>query len=241
MNFNLFKNSKRGGTFTCDICSCDHYITPKAIVNMEAPTCKECIKKKSKIIKKRPLKIRSKKIITRFIDKKFKITQEKQRRVKISPTKYTRLWMELSDLEKERAINLKNSGLPNRHVAQILKMDILSLYNAIYKKKYKSKKGKAYMLVYSRISSFTKGYSRFSVDDLLAKIGLNPKCYITGQSIDLTNGESYQLDHIIPKSKDGSSTIDNCGLCLKQVNQMKLDMSLEELKKYCKLILNIND
>src|SRR6266436_6333987 len=48
--------------------------------------------------------------------------------------------------------------------------------------------------------------------DALIKFGDKPRCYLTGVLINLNDSSSYSLDHIMPISKGGKSTLENCGL-----------------------------
>jgi 5-methylcytosine-specific restriction endonuclease McrA len=77
----------------------------------------------------------------------------------------------------------------------------------------------------------------YSYKDVLDKIGENPKCYLTGDSIDLSDSSSYQLDHIVPTSKGGTNDLSNLQICTKQANIAKSNLSLDELKMLCKKIL----
>lgn len=77
----------------------------------------------------------------------------------------------------------------------------------------------------------------FNVSQLLAKVGNRPTCYLTGRQIDLTDGASYHLDHIVPLSKGGTSNLDNVGLLISDVNQMKGNLTINELKALCQEIL----
>ena len=79
---------------------------------------------------------------------------------------------------------------------------------------------------------------KFSLQDLIDKIGDNPSCYITGRPIDLTDGKSYHLDHIIPISKGGDNTIDNCQIACKEANQAKHNLSYDEFVQLCKEVVN---
>lgn len=73
----------------------------------------------------------------------------------------------------------------------------------------------------------------FSLDDLLKHIGDNPRCYFTNQSIDLSISSSYSLDHKIPKSRGGSSNLDNLVLTTSTVNKAKHNLLPDEFIKLC--------
>lgn len=82
--------------------------------------------------------------------------------------------------------------------------------------------------------------ANFTVDELLDKIGDNPKCYITGTKINIENTKSWHLDHVIPRSKGGSNNIENANICTKEANMSKSDLSLEDFITLCKTVLNHN-
>lgn len=96
-------------------------------------------------------------------------------------------------------------------------------------------------------SGHTHGYVnnikfKYSYKDVLNKIGADPKCYLTGEPIDLSKPETYQLDHIIPTSKGGSNDLSNLGLCCRDANYAKGNLSLKELHALCKKIyFHLND
>ncbi len=77
----------------------------------------------------------------------------------------------------------------------------------------------------------------YTYNELLEKIGSNPKCYLTGKPIDLDNPKTYHLDHIIPATKGGSNNIDNIGLLEPIVNKMKHDLMIDEFIDKCIQIL----
>jgi len=79
--------------------------------------------------------------------------------------------------------------------------------------------------------------SMFNYNDFIKKIGNNPKCYLTGRDINLSNGRSYHLDHIIPISRGGDNSIENCGLTCREANQAKNNMLLEDFYKLCEDVL----
>lgn len=80
----------------------------------------------------------------------------------------------------------------------------------------------------------------YGMNDVLEKLGQNPICYMTGKPIDLTQPDTYQLDHRIPVSRGGTNELDNLELCDATVNQSKYNMLPDEFIKMCKLILEHN-
>lgn len=83
--------------------------------------------------------------------------------------------------------------------------------------------------------------SNYTCQDVLAKIGPNPQCYLTGTPIDLDDSASYHLDHIIPTSRGGSNNLDNLQICLKDVNTAKGQLMLDEFYKLCEDVLKYRD
>lgn len=86
-----------------------------------------------------------------------------------------------------------------------------------------------------------KGSSKqlFGYKDVLNKFGRYTKCYISGEDIDLIEGD-YAFDHIVPRSKGGFNTLKNLGITTKKINFMKHDLLLEEFIKLCIKILKFN-
>jgi len=79
--------------------------------------------------------------------------------------------------------------------------------------------------------------SDLNFQDVLLKIGDQPKCYLTGRTIDLSKPKTYHFDHIVPVSKGGKNTIDNFGLTSKEANMAKNDLLLEDFIKLCSDVL----
>lgn len=77
----------------------------------------------------------------------------------------------------------------------------------------------------------------FTEEELRKRIGDNPKCYLTGVSINLNNSKEYNLDHIVPASLGGENSLENCGLSSAKANQLKGFFTIEELKGLCELFL----
>ena len=79
----------------------------------------------------------------------------------------------------------------------------------------------------------------FNYKDVLEYYGENTRCYLSGVDINLFKN-NYQFDHIIPISRGGDNSFDNLGITHKTVNQMKHNLTPDELIKWCKLILENN-
>jgi 5-methylcytosine-specific restriction endonuclease McrA len=93
-------------------------------------------------------------------------------------------------------------------------------------------------MISKRINGFTRGEKQmFHFDELMEKIGDNPRCAMTGRTINLQNRKSWQLDHIIPSSKGGDDTLENCQLVCTEANQSKANMTEQEHLNLCREIL----
>lgn len=79
----------------------------------------------------------------------------------------------------------------------------------------------------------------FTWEDVVEKYGENTFCYLSGEKINLFD-TNYQLDHIIPASRGGSNCFSNLGITHKVINQMKGDLTPEELIDWCSKILIFN-
>jgi 5-methylcytosine-specific restriction endonuclease McrA len=83
-----------------------------------------------------------------------------------------------------------------------------------------------------------KGDYMFTIQQLMEKLGENPKCYLTGKSINLADSRTYSLDHIVPRSKGGDNSLENCGLTCSDANRAKHDLTLEEFIALCKSVVD---
>lgn len=113
-------------------------------------------------------------------------------------------------------------------------------------KRYSTKKGALYKKLqgfcynYGKFSKTRKYYPIFDFAGIEKRFNDNPKCYLTGENIDLKNMKSYSLDHINPVSKGGKSNIENMGLATRQANQSKSDLTLKEFIDLCVKVLRHN-
>ena len=101
----------------------------------------------------------------------------------------------------------------------------------------------------SKIATFYRGNRRssvrpkvvkFTVQQLKDKIGSEPRCYLTGERIDISKPETYSLDHIVAVSKGGESSLANCGLVTSEVNYAKQDLSVDEFIALCERVVKHN-
>jgi len=121
------------------------------------------------------------------------------------------------------------------------------LQKKLYTFRYKDNLGKR---VLSKVRDFqrregskntiTKPELNFSIDDFLLKIGNEPKCYLSGEIINLYETKLYSIDHIIPATKGGENTIENAGLISSSINKMKSDITVEEFLEKCIQVLKFN-
>ena len=140
--------------------------------------------------------------------------------------------------EKERAKNTYNKNTPKDCIARKLntfksRMKIEKIRNKYvnFRRAKKNRKitGK------DVVNNIKKNYTK---QDVIDKIGEHPVCYLTGRPIDLCDTKTYQFDHIIPVSKGGTNDLSNLGVCCKEANQAKGELSVKELHNLCKEILS---
>jgi 5-methylcytosine-specific restriction endonuclease McrA len=143
----------------------------------------------------------------------------------------------LGNNQKEKALkrNKKTSSKPE-----------FVLQKKLYVFRYRDNLGKR---VLSKVRDFQRRDSsklssmqeiNFSFDDFLLKIGDEPKCYLSGEPINLYETKSYSIDHITPASKGGENTIENAGLISSSINKMKSDITVEEFLEKCIQVLEYN-
>ena len=93
---------------------------------------------------------------------------------------------------------------------------------------------------YDKWSRSMKKNTDITIQDLINKFGENPKCYLTGDDIDINDIKSYQFDHVIPKSRGGDNSLDNIQIATKTANLSKSDMTPDEFFFLCKKVLEHN-
>lgn len=118
----------------------------------------------------------------------------------------------------------------------------IEAFNKIKKLKKKSlKRNLDIKLIYSKICKFngdSDNMNNLKLEEFMEKYeGKEVKCYLTGDLIDITKPRTYEFDHIIPKSRNGDSSIENLGICTRQANRSKSDMTCEEYLELCKKVI----
>lgn len=74
---------------------------------------------------------------------------------------------------------------------------------------------------------------KFTVDEFKEKFKDATECYLTGRPIDFSDTRTYQLDHVVPRSRGGSNSLKNCEVAVKEANYAKGNQSLEEFILMC--------
>lgn len=150
----------------------------------------------------------------------------------------------LSDEQKEKAHLRNQKHRSNQHpYAKKLEAFRASKRSTFEKQRlHKAKK-----LIQLKIETFHRGDNRmtyakptFTIDDVISKFGENPKCYLTGKQLNIHEPRTYAFDHILPVTRGGDNSIDNLGLCSKEANQAKFNMTNEEFFALCKQVLEHN-
>lgn len=122
----------------------------------------------------------------------------------------------------QKAIRTKMNSFKSRHLTKVVSSKTKTF-------KRRTKKNKT---IVNNIPEGNYGYN-----DVLAKIGPNPKCYLTGESIDLYKGDTYEFDHITPISLGGTNDLSNLQIASKNANQAKGSLTVDEFHKLCKEVL----
>jgi len=145
---------------------------------------------------------------------------------------------DLSEMQR-----LKNLGHNHKEISEIIGC---SYYTVIYHLNPERKtKQRAWFKdsyhnqhLLSKMTAFKKYGNTidFSLADLLEHIGDNPTCYFTSQPINLSIPSSYSLDHKIPKSRGGSSNLDNLVLTTSAVNKAKHNLLPDEFIQLCRSV-----
>ena len=99
-----------------------------------------------------------------------------------------------------------------------------------FKKRMKGEKNRSHW----RVNNLSEN---FNCEDVVEKIGLTPRCYLTGRKIDLNKPKEYNLDHIVPITLGGTNDLSNLGICCAEANHAKAGLALEDFYKLCEEIL----
>lgn len=96
-------------------------------------------------------------------------------------------------------------------------------------------------LAYWKVSDFQRAMSGkgkrepllFSMQDVIDDYGSSTRCYLSGREIDLTDGSTFQFDHITPRSQGGDNSLSNLGIATPEANYAKGKLSVEEFVSLC--------
>jgi hypothetical protein len=77
----------------------------------------------------------------------------------------------------------------------------------------------------------------FTHKDVLLLFSHAPVCYLSGEVIDLMKPSTYCFDHKLARSRGGSPTLTNLGLCTRRANSAKSDMTPEEFYAFCDRVI----
>ena len=208
--FERLKKENRGGEIVCKKCKESKYYGSTVIQKMRFCICLKC-----RPLPKPPKPIKPSK------PPKIKQVKELSERTIANRQKRNDAIRNIHPLEILKKYNLKNEQLRN-----VLKnKENPTIHDSLFIK----------LVGFFRDEEIT-----IDTEDLIKKIGPDPKCYLTGRKIDLYDVSSYSLDHKIPRSKGGTSTLDNCEICLREVNTMKNNLPYEVFIVLCKEICSYN-
>lgn len=93
-----------------------------------------------------------------------------------------------------------------------------------------------------KIRQFNKGYpvAKLTPEEVVEKFGYETICYLTGAKVDLRKPQTYQFDHIIPRSRGGDNSINNLGISISEANKAKHSLTPEEFIELCRKVLAHN-
>jgi len=156
----------------------------------------------------------------------------------------------IPELRNTISDNIEKANIAKRNPNKINPIYTKMLTYKVYSKKYKVEQNKTTKisgLIWMKLAAFSRKHGEtmnqkpeFTFEDLKNKLGESPKCYLTGEPIDLSKPRTYEFDHIIPRSRGGDNSIDNLGICTKQANRSKRDMTPDEYINLCKRVLENN-
>lgn len=137
--------------------------------------------------------------------------------------------------QKNKTLN-RNKQYRNSHVLNKKIYKFNSEYNKDSSQHHTTDKTIIHKLS-TKIRKFGDYKPMFKAQELLNKIGDNPVCYLTGRPIDLNDSKSYHLDHIIPKSKGGDNSLNNCQISSRIANMSKTEMTYDEYISLCREVV----
>lgn len=138
--------------------------------------------------------------------------------------------------KEHEIIKLYNLGFSYREIAKIVSCSkstvskLCNKYGAITPRLRKYKKYKFLKPHLNRLD--------VTAEEIMKKYNYETEveCYLTGDKINITTGD-YHLDHIFPKSRGGSNTIENIAITTPEANIAKGALTVSEFLDLCEKVL----
>lgn len=73
----------------------------------------------------------------------------------------------------------------------------------------------------------------FTYKQFLQLLEDHPRCYLTGKSINYEDMPAWSIDHVVPQSRGGATTLDNLRPVCSIANRVKTNLTLSELLEMC--------
>jgi len=151
--------------------------------------------------------------------------------------------------QKEKTIN-RTRELRKDNVL-LSKVDKFLRPSANYRKRRKTDDeilSTSVALIQSKTSNFKRNGSKhngkpnnlFTYQTIVELYGEITTCYLTGRKINLKEPRTYSFDHMVPVSKGGKNTLENLGICCREANNGKNDLTVNEFIELCKEVVKHN-
>jgi predicted transcriptional regulator len=140
--------------------------------------------------------------------------------------------------QKNKSKNRQTKRRKNVHPYQLKLEAFINKKKSDKNKNYNTSKKHPFIRKLSKfITKGNKMNIKYNIDDVINKFTNTPKCYLTGDPININEPYKYHFDHKTPSSKGGDNSLENMGICTKEANMAKNDMTEQEFLELCKKVL----